>query len=308
MARKISISPIPDEPRLGSFSITSNTLSTLGTNENLVLDPNGSGIVESDSTVAIRNQGALRLLEASGNGTNYIALQAAANMTANYTITWPAAVSGTNGFFLSSDTSGNLSWSSAAGGIAVTDPGASATAHYLFFGTNAGAVPTAFGPNARSNLSFVPSTGTLTASAFSGNVTSSSVTITGGSINNTPIGASTRANGSFATLTATTVTEDSSVTLKTNINPISNALDAVLQLVGVTYDRIDGSQKNEAGLIAEDVFKILPDLVSVNEKGEPAGIKYTKLTAYLIESVKTLKNELNEIKSANNGASFKYNN
>lgn len=98
-------------------------------------------------------------------------------------------------------------------------------------------------------------------------------------------------------LVATTISETSSITLKENINPISNALDSVLSLNGVTYDRKDGIYKNEAGLIAEDVFKILPNLVTLNKEGNPDGINYTKLTAYLIEAVKQLKTEIDILKS-----------
>ena len=69
-----------------------------------------------------------------------------------------------------------------------------------------------------------------------------------------------------------------------------------MQLVGVTYDRKNGSSKNEAGLIAEDVDKILPNLVSHKEDGSAEGIHYTKLTAYLIEAIKSLKAEIDELK------------
>jgi hypothetical protein len=91
----------------------------------------------------------------------------------------------------------------------------------------------------------------------------------------------------------TNITESSSKALKMNINPIDNALDAILKLKGVTYDRKDGTSQNEAGLIAEQVNKILPNIVSKDEKGKPTGIHYTKLTAYLIEAVKSLQSEIN---------------
>jgi Chaperone of endosialidase len=99
----------------------------------------------------------------------------------------------------------------------------------------------------------------------------------------------------------TTITENSSITLKENVQPISNALDSILKLAGVTYDRRDGSNKDEPGLIAEEVYKIIPNLVSKNEKGEPFGIQYTKLTAYLIESIKELNAEITKLKRINNG-------
>jgi len=153
---------------IGNVQANANTLTTTQTNQNLTISPNGTGIVAFQSSTTfnsdlnIANQSDLRLLESSGNGSNYIAQQAAANMAANYTITWPAAVAATSGFVLSSDTSGNLSWASAGGNIPVSDPGSSATVHYPFFGTNAGALPTSLSPLARTNLAFVPSTGQLT--------------------------------------------------------------------------------------------------------------------------------------------------
>lgn len=308
-----------DQPLMGSFNMTTNTLSTLGTDENIILDPNGNGIIELDGNVQIRNQGDLRLLESSGNGTNYIAMQAAANMASNYTITWPATVSATNGFFLSSDTSGNLSWSSAAGGISVADPGSTATVHYPIFGTNAGAVPTSFAPNARSNLSFVPSTGTLIASIFQGAVDGSAsgsgtLTIRGTSsgtkasasvLMTDNVASTTTTTGTLVVtggvgisgqVTAATVVETSSIAFKENINPIENALDKIMQLVGVEYDRKD-TKEHESGLIAEHVYMILPDLVSCDENGKPYGLKYTKITAYLVEAIKELKQEITKLKS-----------
>jgi hypothetical protein len=85
-----------------------------------------------------------------------------------------------------------------------------------------------------------------------------------------------------------TITEQSSIVYKENITPIVGALDLVKQLEGVTYDRRNGLAKNEAGLIAEAVDKVLPNIVKHDENGNPEGINYTKLTAYLIEAVKEL--------------------
>ena len=98
-------------------------------------------------------------------------------------------------------------------------------------------------------------------------------------------------------LTCLAVTETSSIALKENVNPISNALDKLVQLTGVTYDRKNGKTKNEAGLIAEEVYPVIPNVVSKDKQGNPHGINYTKLTAYLIEAVKTLKSEVDQLKS-----------
>jgi hypothetical protein len=149
-------------------------------------------------------------------------------------------------------------------------------------------------------------------------------------LQNTPIGSTTRSTGAFTTLTsnaattftanttssstttgtlvvtggvgisgqmtATSIVETSSITLKENINPIENALNSVLKLSGVTYNRKDNNE-HESGLIAEWVEEILPDLVTRDYQGNVVGIKYTKLTAYLIEAIKTLKIELDEVRS-----------
>ena len=98
-------------------------------------------------------------------------------------------------------------------------------------------------------------------------------------------------------LTCQSVTETSSIAYKENVNPIDGALDKLIQLTGVTYDRINGKNKNEAGLIAEEVYPVIPNVVSKNENGNPDGINYSKLTAYLIEAVKTLKQEVDQLKA-----------
>jgi hypothetical protein len=105
-------------------------------------------------------------------------------------------------------------------------------------------------------------------------------------------------NAATGTMTVTNIVESSSIALKENVNPINNALDSIMQLVGVTYDRKDGSKKGEAGLIAEDVESVLPNLVAYDQHGKPTGINYTKLSAYLIEAVKSLKQEINDLKGS----------
>jgi hypothetical protein len=93
-----------------------------------------------------------------------------------------------------------------------------------------------------------------------------------------------------------TVTELSSIAFKQNVRPLENPLASITQLSGVTYDRRDGSLHNEIGLIAEEVYKTIPDLVTLDGQGRPYGIQYTKLTAYLIECIKDLNNQIAELK------------
>jgi len=90
--------------------------------------------------------------------------------------------------------------------------------------------------------------------------------------------------------------ESSALALKENISPITGALDAVVRLTGITYDRKDGSAKKESGFVAEEVQKVLPNVVGEVEEGV-LGIKYTKLIAYLVESIKELQNEIEVLKA-----------
>jgi len=73
---------------------------------------------------------------------------------------------------------------------------------------------------------------------------------------------------------------------KTNIHPLQNALSKVEQLRGVSYDLKD-SGEHEIGVIAEEVGKVVPEVVSYEDNGKDArGVDYSRLTALLIEATK----------------------
>lgn len=97
-------------------------------------------------------------------------------------------------------------------------------------------------------------------------------------------------------ITVNDIAETSSIVFKENINPLENALDTVLKLEGVIYDRKDGSSKDEAGFIAEKVEKILPSLVTKDANGKVHGLKYTKLIAYLVEAIKDQQSQIEDLK------------
>ena len=95
-----------------------------------------------------------------------------------------------------------------------------------------------------------------------------------------------------------TITETSMRELKTNIEPIENILPAVLQMQGVSFDwKKNVKGKNHYGFIAEDVEKILPNLVSHDEEGKAQGIQYSKMTAVLLEAIKEQQIQIDELKS-----------
>jgi len=91
-----------------------------------------------------------------------------------------------------------------------------------------------------------------------------------------------------------TLTETSSIEYKENVQPLEFN-EAIYNVNAVKYDRKDGSQKDEVGVIAEDLYEILPDLVQTKD-GKPESVKYTKLTMYLLEALKKQNQEIQELK------------
>jgi len=88
----------------------------------------------------------------------------------------------------------------------------------------------------------------------------------------------------------------SSRRFKTNIQPLDGALEKIGQLQGVSYERrADG--KREIGVVAEDVDQVVPELVSRDpETKEVQGVDYARLTALLIEAVKSQQAEIEQLR------------
>ena len=91
-----------------------------------------------------------------------------------------------------------------------------------------------------------------------------------------------------------TLVETSSIDYKENVQPL-DFNDAIYSVNAVKYDRKDGSAKDEVGVIAEELYKVLPDLVECKD-GKPEAVKYTKMTMYLLEALKKQNQEIQELK------------
>jgi hypothetical protein len=287
MPRRISTS-IQGGPVLGTFTAQNNRLQTIEPNDDIIFEPNGTGDVRSNAHVSLQSNSQLRLTDS--DSSNYVALAVPGTVGSNITYTLPAS-GVTDGYFLKTNGSGTLSW--AAANVSVSNNTTSGTTYYPTLITSTSGIITAV-TTSNSKFSFTPSNGTISATRFSGNLLSSSVDINGGAIDGTTVGSSTPSSGRF-----TSITETSSITYKENVRPIEGALNSIKRLVGVTYDRLDGSATEEPGLIAEEVAKILPNVVKYNDDKTADGITYTKLTAYLIEAVKELTAEVETLKGRN---------
>lgn len=95
------------------------------------------------------------------------------------------------------------------------------------------------------------------------------------------------------------VIEHSDARSKHNVKALSGALDKVMQLRGVSFEwkTDDPSLKTQPrlGVIAQEIQQVVPEAVSVSERG--AGVSYSALIPLLIESVKSLKQECDTLRS-----------
>ena len=240
--------------------------------------------------VAVANGGnasSVSTLSASGVITSTVATG-----TAPFTVASTTNVANLNASSLNGATFSNPGSIGAgtAGAGAFTTLSASSTVSGTGFSTYL-ASPPAIGGTAANTGAFT----SVTLASSSGTTLSVSSTAQGSSAASGNAVQVTGGLGVGGTIYTVGLVETSSIAFKENVNPIVGALEAILGLTGVTYDRTD-INKHEAGLIAEDVYKHAPDLVALDKNGKPYGIHYTKISAYLIECIKSLQTEINELK------------
>ena len=94
--------------------------------------------------------------------------------------------------------------------------------------------------------------------------------------------------------------------LKDNVTTIENPLDKIKKLRGVEYDWNDGSRKgkHDLGLIAQEVEKVIPEIVHEHELPLVDDsdtlyktVDYEKMVAVLIEGMKEQQSQIDELKS-----------
>jgi len=85
---------------------------------------------------------------------------------------------------------------------------------------------------------------------------------------------------------------------KDNIQPIQDSLYKISKIGGYEYDWNDKQstyEGHDVGVIAQEIHKVLPEVVTEREDGYLA-VKYEKVVPLLIESIKELKQEVDDIK------------
>jgi len=134
-------------------------------------------------------------------------------------------------------------------------------------------------------------TGTTTAGTYYVvGTTSTSGSLTTASISNTN---AVSYNANTGALTAVSMVSSSDERLKSNIQTITNAVQTVENLRGVSYLRND---RPEIGVVAQEVEKVLPMLVHEDPEGYKS-VAYGNMVGLLIEAVKELSAEVKALKA-----------
>ena len=97
----------------------------------------------------------------------------------------------------------------------------------------------------------------------------------------------------------------SDIRFKENVTPIQDALFKVQQLQGVEFDwkkltkeekkTLHSNEGHDVGVIAQEVEKVLPEVVQTRESGYKA-VKYEKIVPLLIEGIKEQQEQIDELK------------
>ena len=291
MARKITGGLVGSSSLLGTVQISPDNSIATAANQDITLSPGGTGQVVSTANIQLNAQTDLRW--ADSDSSNWVAFQAPATISSNITWTLPAT-DGTNGQVLTTNASGTLSWSSKS--IAVSDQTSSATIHYPVIST------TTSGDLSSANVSttkmtFQPSTGKLNllGAQVSNSNSTGTLTVTGG----VGVTGAMYVGGEIVAYAA------SDIKLKENISKIDNSLEKLLKISGYQYHWNKIAQEMyperttlDVGVLAQEVKEIIPSAVVEREDGYLA-VKYDKLIPLLIEAVKALKAEIEDMKREN---------
>jgi hypothetical protein len=158
--------------------------------------------------------------------------------------------------------------------------------------------------------------GTITGTSLSvgsggitgGTITGSSLSVgSGGITGGTITGSSLSVTGNISADGDVTAFA-SDIRLKTNIEPIKNALDKVLNLNGFTYNFNEIGKElgfdpsiRHAGVSAQEVQAVLPEVIAPAPVSDDyITVKYEKLVALLIEAIKELSNKVEELEKKSN--------
>jgi hypothetical protein len=93
------------------------------------------------------------------------------------------------------------------------------------------------------------------------------------------------------------INSNSDERLKENIDTIQGALNKVLALRGVTFNLKDNPSERKIGLIAQEVEKIIPEVVKEDRSEDRIlSVSYANIVALLIEAIKEQQEQIDKLK------------
>lgn len=117
------------------------------------------------------------------------------------------------------------------------------------------------------------------------------------------IGIGTNSTGTYKVNVAGTMnasggyTQASDIRLKKNINNLNYGLNEVLSLRPVRYNWKDSSHlENKIGFIAQEVRKLVPEVVQGDESKETIGMNYSELVPVLVNAIKEQQQQIDDLK------------
>jgi hypothetical protein len=255
---------------------------------NVTITATGGGPGGGEESYWAQTNAGIHTLSNVGVGTT--------NPTSTLTVSGNSIITGittsSGGFVgnLTGDVTGNLTGtattSTNSNNTNITNDTSSSSTHYPTFVSNV----SGFRPQkvASSSLTFVPSTGTLGIANIN-----CSGTITVGTL----VASSVNYNGNVSITGDLDVLGDinssSDINLKENVKTIGNSLETINSLRGVSFDWKKNG-RSSYGIIAQELEQVLPELV---KQGEVKSVNYNGLIGVLIEAIKELKAEVEELKS-----------
>ena len=91
------------------------------------------------------------------------------------------------------------------------------------------------------------------------------------------------------------ITSYSDARFKSNVRVFSDALECVSRMRGVRYEDAHAPHRSKVGVIAQEMEAVVPEVVATNDEGYKS-VAYGEIAAVLIEAVKELRVELNDVK------------
>lgn len=109
----------------------------------------------------------------------------------------------------------------------------------------------------------------------------------------------TSKDGGYAPVEASAFNIGSSIRYKKNILDLEKSeAEKILNIRTVTFDYVDErpNGQDQKGVIAEEVYNIIPSVVSLDVEKKPNSVDYSKFIPYLIKMIQIQQKEIEELK------------